>query len=339
MATSSFNLEEKRLANEIRKHKAKRVLVQLPEGLKPQALNLATIVENAGAQAFISADPCYGACDLAIYDAQAISADLIVHYGHSKMIEQTTVPVVYFEATAKADIKTAVKNALPLLKEWKRIGLVTTVQHIQKLNMAKDIMLKEGKTVIIGDAGRQKYAGQVIGCDYSNAKVIESQVDAFLFIGGGKFHAIGVSIATSKPTVVADPYEKRACSVESEAQKTRKQRMASISEAKRAEIFGILIGLKLGQKHVQKAVEIQEKLECKGKKAVLFILREITPEALMQFPTVDAFVNTACPRLVLDDSPRFSKSILTINEALVAIEETNWETLCRKGWFENNQPF
>ena len=68
---------------------------------------------------------------------------------------------------------------------------------------------------------------------------------------------------------------------------------------------------------------------------MLFALREITPEALMQFPTVDAFVNTTCPRLILDDSPRFPKPMLTINEALVIIEEMDWEMLCRKGWFEN----
>ena len=335
MTTASFDLEEKRLVAEIRKCKARRVLIQLPEGLKPYAPRLAAMIEKAGAQAFISADPCYGACDLAIHEAQAISADLIVHYGHTQMIACVAAPVVYFEARAKIDVKTAVKRAVLLLKPWENVGLVTTVQHVHKLGTAKDMLLKEEKKVAIGDAGRLEYAGQVIGCDYSNAKAIENQVDAFLFIGGGKFHAIGVSLATSKPTIVADPYEKRAYSVESEAQKTRKQRMVSVSEAKQAETFGILIGLRPGQDRLQKAIKVKDKLESKGKKALLFAVREITPEALMQFPTIDAFVNTACPRLVLDDSPRFSKPMLTMNEALVIIEEMDWETLCRKGWFEN----
>lgn len=335
MSKSSFDLEEKRLVKEIRKYRAKRVLIQLPEGLKPQALRLASIVENAGAQAFISADPCYGACDLAINEAQDIAADLIVHYGHTQMIGQVTTPAVYFEARAKVDVKTAVKSAVPLLKPWKRIGLVATVQHIHRLNTAKDVLLIEEKAVVIGDAGRLKYAGQVIGCDYSNARAIENQVDAFLFVGGGKFHAIGVTLATSKPTFVADPYEKRAYSVDNEAQKTRKQRMASVSEAKQAQTFGVLIGLRQGQNRLQKAIKVKNKLVSKGKKAVLFVLREITPNALLQFPTVDAFVNTACPRIVLDDSPRFSKPMLTTNEALVIIEEMDWETLCRKDWFED----
>lgn len=335
MLKSSFNLEEKRLAKEIKKLRAKRVLIQLPEGLKPHAPTLAVVIEKAGAQAFISADPCYGACDLAIYDAQAISADLIVHYGHTEMIKQVTPPVVYFEALAKVDVKATVEKALPLLKLWNKIGLVTTIQHVDKLDLVKDLLIKARKTVMVGDAGQLKYAGQVIGCDYSNARAIDTQVDAFLFLGGGKFHAIGVSLATSKPTIVADPFEKRAYAVEGETQRIRKQRMTHISEAKNAQTFGILVGLKLGQNRLQRAVEIKEKLQKNGKKATLFVLKEVTPEALIQFPTIDAFVNTACPRLILDDAPRFKKPMLTTNETLYLIEEIDWEMLCRKGWFEN----
>ncbi|MEM2102983.1 MAG: diphthamide biosynthesis enzyme Dph2 [Candidatus Bathyarchaeia archaeon] len=335
MVKSLFDLEEKRLADEIRKHKAKRVLIQFPEGLKPNAPKIAAVVENAGAQAFISADPCYGACDLATYDAQQISADLIVHYGHTETLKQTIVPAIFLEGRANVNVEAAVKKALPWLKPWKNIGLITTVQHVHKLDVAKDILVKANKTVMIGDARRLKYAGQVIGCDYSNAKAIEPEIDAFLFVGGGKFHALGVSLATSKPTIVADPYEKRAYRIEAEAQKIRKQRMTQISEAKKAETFGVLIGLKPGQNRLKQAVEIKKKLEDKGKHAWLFVLKEIIPEALMQFPVVDAFVNTACPRLALDDASMFKKPMLTINETLYLIEEIDWETLHRKGWFGN----
>lgn len=335
MKTSTFDFEEERLAEEIRKHKAKRVLIQLPEGLKPHALRIAMAVESAGAQALISADPCYGACDLAVYDAQALQADLIMHYGHTKMIKQPSTPVVYFEARAKIDVKAAVKKALLMLKPWDSIGLVTTIQHIHEIGKAKDVLLKESKKVVIGGAGRLRYAGQVTGCDYSNVRAVTDQVDAFLFVGGGKFHAIGISLATSKPTIVADPYEERAFSVEGEAEKTLRQRMANVSEAKKAQNIGILVSLKPGQMRLQRAIEIKGKLQNKGKSVVVFALKEITPEALMQFPNIDTYVNTGCPRIVLDESSRFSKPMLTMSEALIIAEEMDWETLCKKGWFEN----
>lgn len=330
---TTFDLEETRLRKEITKRGAKLILIQLPEGLKAEGPRLAAIAEEAGALAIVSADPCYGACDLALADAESLGADLIVHYGHSPQIKQERVPTIYIEARAKINVKEAVKKAIPLLKHWSNIGLVTTVQHIHTPNEAKELLLKAGKTVAIGDAEQAKYAGQVTGCDYSNAKSVSKEVDAFLFIGGGRFHAIGVALATAKPTIIADPYEKRAYPIHDEVQRILKQRWASISEAKKAEKFGILIGLKSGQKKVEKAMEAKEKLEKSGKKATLLALREITPEALMQFPPIDAFVNTACPRVSLDDASKFPKPVLTFEETFVVVGEMNWEKLCRKGWF------
>ncbi len=335
MKTTSFDLEEKRLKKEISKRKAKIVLVQLPEGLKAEGPHLATVIEDSGALAIVSADPCYGACDLALADAESLDADLLVHYGHSPQIKQGRVPTIYIEAKAKISVKEAVKKAIPLLVPRENIGLVTTVQHVHTLIEAKELLLKAGKTVAIGDAGRVKYAGQVIGCDYSNAKSVSKEVDAFLFVGGGRFHAIGVALATAKPTIIADPYEKRAYPIQDEVQRILKQRWASISEAKKAEKFGVLIGLKYGQKKVREALEIRKRLQKSGKKVTLLALREITPEALMQFPSIDAFVNTACPRLSLDGTPSFLKPILTLNETLVTLGEMDWEELCRRGWFEN----
>jgi len=56
---------------------------------------------------------------------------------------------------------------------------------------------------------------------------------------------------------------------------------------------------------------------------------------LMEFPTVEAYVNTACPRVSLDDASKFQKPVLTVNEALVVVGELSWEELCRKDLFEN----
>lgn len=251
------------------------------------------------------------------------------------MVKQTALPVIYVEAKAKGSIKAAVRKALPILKPWRRIGLVSTVQHVQKLEDARTLLLDAGKNVAIGDRGRLKYPGQVTGCDYSNARAISTDVDAFLFVGGGRFHAVGVALATAKPTIAADPYEENAFLIENESAKTLKKRWASIHEAKEAKEFGIIIGLKVAQKRLDEALRIKRLVEDSGKKAVLLALREVTPEALTQFPTIDVFVNTACPRISLDDSERFRKPILTPMEIFVAMGTLDWEELCRRGWFEN----
>jgi len=335
MKAETFNLEEERLREEIIRRGAKRVLLQFPEGLKAEGPRLAAMVKGTGALAIVSADPCYGACDLASLDAETLSADLLVHYGHSRIMEEgRRIPTIYIEVRAKVSVETAVKEALPLLDGYRNLGLVTTVQHVHTLNEVRDLLYKAGKKVTMGEPrGWAKYPGQVIGCDYSAAESVSDGMEAFLFVGGGRFHALGVALATGKPTVVADPYEQRAYSMDKEVRRILKQRWASIHEAKEAENFGVLIGLKSGQKRMGEALRIKEKLEKAGRKATLLALREVAPEALMEFPQIEAFVNTACPRISLDDASRFSKPVLTYKETLVMLGEVSWEELCTKGWF------
>jgi len=330
-----FDFEEERIKQEIAKLSAKRVLLQLPEGLKPEAPRLAKVVETAGALPIVSADPCYGACDLATADAESLGVDLIIHFGHAKMVKHEAVPTVYVEARATVTVDEAVEASFPLLGKWSEIGLATTVQHLQTLAGARELLVRAGKTVVIGDAGRLSYAGQVTGCDYSNVKSVANDVEAFLFIGGGRFHALGIALSTAKPTIIADPYDNRAYSVDDEAQKVLKQRWVCIEEAGHAKTFGVLVGLKLGQKRLDEAIAVKENAEKNGKTAVLLAVREVVPEALLEFPTVDAYVNTACPRISMEAPSKFSKPVLTVNEFKVVSGDFSWENLLKKGLFES----
>lgn len=331
----SFDLEEERVKHEILKLGAKRVLLQFPEGLKSEAPRLAKIVEKTGALPIISADPCYGACDLPTAEAESLGMDMIIHFGHSKLMKHERVPTIYVEARAAVNVDGAVEKALSMMEHWHNIGLATTVQHVQTLDVVREILIRAGKTVMIGDAGRLSYAGQVIGCDYSNTQFIAKDVEAFLFVGGGLFHALGVALSTMKPTIVAEPYEGRAFSVDKEAVRVMKQRWANIEEARGGNEFAVLVGLKAGQMRLEQALQIKRRLEEKDKSVCLLAINEITPEALMEFPTIDVYVNTACPRIAIDDTARFRRPMLTTNEALVVVGELSWEELCKKGLLES----
>jgi 2-(3-amino-3-carboxypropyl)histidine synthase len=331
----SFDFEEERIKQEIKRLGAKRVLLQMPQGLKPEATKIAKTVETAGAVAIISSDPCYGACDIAETEAEALGADLIVHFGHARMVKQGKTSVLYIEARTSVSIDPAVLQAVPLLSQYVKIGLATSVQHLDTLNIAKALLEAAGKTVFIGDGGQMGYPGQVIGCNYSNAVAIADQVEAFLFIGGGIFHALGIALGTSKPTVIADPYDNRAYSITDETQRLLKQRFASIQEAKNAKTFGVLVGLKPGQKHLDTALKVKALAEKHGKAAFILAGREITPEVLLEFPSIDAYVNTACPRISLDTPGKFQKPILTVNEFMVVCGEVSWMDMLKKGLFEN----
>jgi 2-(3-amino-3-carboxypropyl)histidine synthase len=335
LALKGFDFEEGRIKQEVARLNAKRVLLQMPEGLKPEAPRLAKVIEKAGVVAIVSADPCYGACDLATAEAESLNVDLIIHFGHAKLLKHEKVPTLYLEARATLTVDAAIVAALPLLASSSRIGLATTVQHMQTLDSVREILVRAGKAVEVGDARRLPYAGQILGCDFSNVKSVAKDVDAFLFVGGGKFHALGVALATSKPTVVADPYSGLAYEVGDEVRKIVKQRYASIEETQKAKILGVLVSLKLGQKRMEDALRVKESAERMGKSCCLFALREIQPEILAEFPTVDAYVNTACPRISLDEASKFKKPVLTIEEFKVVSGEHSWEDLLKTGLFES----
>ena len=70
---------------EIKKAKAKRVCIQLPDGLKPKAKEIADeISSKTDAEVFIWMDSCFGACD--VPDLSKYGVDLLIQWGHSEWI-------------------------------------------------------------------------------------------------------------------------------------------------------------------------------------------------------------------------------------------------------------
>src|SRR3972149_4895208 len=119
-----FDFDLERVFKIIKDNNCKTTGLQFPEGLKRQALDIASkIEEKTGANVIISGNPCYGACD--IDTVLSGKVDLLFHFGHSKMGELKNV--VFIEARSDIDIVPAVRKAFPLLRS-KRIGLITTVQ-------------------------------------------------------------------------------------------------------------------------------------------------------------------------------------------------------------------
>jgi len=317
-----FELETERVVEAVLKRSARRVLLQLPESLKNQGISLAEEIHTrTKATIYVSADPCYGACDLPIHEAEVLNIDLIIHYGHAPYSTAHSEKTVYVEARAKVNITEAVEKAIPLLQGYQNIGLITTVQHIHHISAVSKMLTSRGFRVKLGKAGGHlRHDGQILGCDYTTAERIRGDVDAYLYIGGGVFHPLGVTLVTGKPVVAADPYLNSATRMNDLGRQLRRRRQATIAKAAGAKKLGIIVGLKTGQTNMQVAEEFKRKLEKRGRSVTLLCLREITPEALDNFLAVDAFVNTACPRVGVDDSMNYRKPILTLAEAQRLLE-------------------
>src|SRR5690349_10333594 len=330
---SMYDLEEDRLVAEITGRGARRLLIQLPDGLKNEGPRLASLVrEKTGAEVFVSASSAWGACDLSLDAAARLKADLLVHYGHNEFLRDGSngIPVVYIPAKSRHEIIPVVEKALPLLR-GRRIGLATVVQHLHTLPETAEFLEANGFTVQLPGRGPWSHeTGQVLGCDYFGLKRIQSQVDSFLIVGS-YFHGLGAALSVEKPTVLADPYDRTVKILDQDRDRIVRQRYAMVDKARRANSFGIIVSTKPGQSNPTIALSILKQVEEAGKKAVILYADEIVPQKLLDFTEIDAFVDTACPRLALDDPERFPKPIITRDEIMVAVGAWTWEQLLERG--------
>lgn len=83
-----YELELEKAVDKIKEENAKTVLLQLPDGLKPEATKITKFLEdNTEAKILIWADSCFGACDYPV-----LKVDLLIQFGHSPPAEAMPKP-------------------------------------------------------------------------------------------------------------------------------------------------------------------------------------------------------------------------------------------------------
>ncbi len=302
-------LDLKTVLEKLRKLKARKILLQAPEGLKPKIQGFASSLEKEGIEVTISCDPCYGACDIRDREAKLLGCDALLHIGHTEFSPvKPALPVVYDEYRVETDPVPVLKKDMDKLKPFRTISLVTTLQYLPTLPKARKYLENQGKEIYIGSPSKAKYEGQILGCDHSAALPLEGVVDCFLFLGTGLFHPLGLAMKARKPVLFLDMERGEIRSLDSEKARLQKIRAAHIAKAHDAERFGILISTKPGQLRKETAERAKKQLEAAGKRAWVLSMDEITPSKLLGLE-LDCLVNCACPRLI-EEYSLFKKPVL-----------------------------
>ena len=297
------------------------VALQLPEGLKIRATEISDyLTEKTGVETLIVGLPCYGACDL--YDYRG-KTDALVHFGHSPIPSQGDDPnVLYIESRSDADVNDNILDLLSGLPE--RIGLLATIQYLDLIPKVKSILEKSGRKVFVGTGDRRiAYPGQVLGCNCSSAEAVLDEVDAFLFIGEGDFHPLAAAFGIKKDVIVLNPVTSEIRSMAEVRDRILRKRFAAIQTAKNAQSFLVIVCSKVGQNRSKEADRAIEKIRSHGLKAYKAILEEITPLSLLSY-RVDAYVNTACPRVAMDDSAKYDHPMITLTELDIVLGDREW---------------
>lgn len=80
-----YELELDKIVTQIKKEKAKNVLLQFPDGLKRYSRIIVNFLESKckNVDFFIWLGSCYGACDTPNIKEFGVKIDLLVQFGHS----------------------------------------------------------------------------------------------------------------------------------------------------------------------------------------------------------------------------------------------------------------
>lgn len=216
--------------------------------------------------------------------------------------------VLFIEAkySKRIGIKQEEADKLP-----ERIGIVSTVQFACQLDSIRNILKKYSKKAVIGK-GRQKYKGQILGCDVSAAEKIKKDVDAFLYIGDGRFHPIEVKLKTGKDVYTLNPYDSENKILklsEDEIIKIKKKINGSYLKFLNSKDIGVLISTKKGQHYdITKIRNALDKYKDKNYYYLLF--DTLNANELDNFNFIGCFINTACPRLAED----IEKPVINISD-------------------------
>tara|TARA_B100000315_G_C14575635_1_gene587751 strand:- start:2033 stop:3019 length:987 start_codon:yes stop_codon:yes gene_type:complete len=325
----TLDFEEKKLVKELKKRKPKKVLVQLAEGIKQNAVEISKVIESLGIECIFSGETSWGGCSVALQEAEALDVDLIVHFGHAKFID-TKFPILYIEVKDKLNLKPILKKSLNSIKKFKKIGLSYSIQHKDDIKeIIKFYEANKKKVILSKKLGNVAYEGHIVGCQYLGLKAIEKNVDCFLIIGNN-FHSMGATLSVEKPVILVDVYNDNVRNMEGLRNKILKQRAISIGKFKEAKNIGIIIEIKPGQKFGTPKYLI-DKIKKQGKNPIVITMDELTPDKIMNFYHIDLFIELACPRIAIDDYAKYHKPILTFKEALVALGKKSWDEILKEG--------
>jgi len=321
----NYDLEEERAIKWAEESGYRRILLQAPDGLKVCARRLAELLEGRGFEVLLSASHAWGGCDVGIHEMQRLGCDAIVHLGHHGPVRfNPPSNVLFIPARARVDATRVVERAAEVLAREgiERVGVLTNVQHVHQLPEIVGVLSRSGIKCFTASS-RHPYmrAGLVTGCDVSAALQLMRRVEAFLVVGGGAFHALGVALATGQRTLAADPYTGSVSSVDREARRVLAIRLSHVASALEAGDAVIVASTKPGQWVGWERLErLKRLLKKKGIRAQTIVLDDVTREALEDCGPADLYINTACPRLATDDPHIFPGPVVNVRELLVVLE-------------------
>jgi len=211
----------------------------------------------------------------------------------------------YIDAKFKGKIKlsSSFLDSLP-----KKVAFYTTIQFAeQKEKLIKQIE-DSGRKVSLLQTSHTWKPGQILGC---NLEIVKEKVDGFVYVGDGDFHPTALVYNNKKSVFQYDPFAKTSRVITPEyVNKQRKRNQAAKTHFLTKNNIGVLISVKSGQNFTNRALKLRRLYP--EKNFYFLASNNVGFQELENFPFIEVFVNTACPRIGLEDQKKFPKPVVNL---------------------------
>ena len=189
------------------------------------------------------------------------------------------------------------------------MAIFSSIQFYDSLVSVKKQVEDSGRKVFLLKTKHTKFAGQLLGC---NIEKFVGGGDGFLYIGDGQFHPKALMLKNNKPVFAYNPFSNKYSELKKGDVEDLKKRMkGAYVKFLSSDNIGVLISTKFGQYNLKEGLALKKKYVNKNFYFLMF--DNINPSSLEDFPFIDMFVNTACPRMI-DEYKKFPKPILNIGD-------------------------
>jgi len=190
-------------------------------------------------------------------------------------------------------------NKLP-----EKITIVGTIQYKDYFKQIKNKLTELKKQPTIGIT-KQTTAGQILGCDVhlteKTKKTFKPDSDCFLYIGDGIFHPIKIAFTYNKPVYMLELRNGEIKKIDQkEVEKYSKRKKGALIKFLSSDKIGVLFTTKPGQNKNEDKTIKKLKTKYPNKTFYPFIAHEINFQSLENFPFIESWINTACPRIEED---------------------------------------
>ena len=207
-----------------------------------------------------------------------------------------------------------------LFKKGDNLGVFSAIQFTKNLKEVQNEVEKGGYIYNTSKPLRAAVIGQILGCD-SHLKSLNldlNGLEGFIYIGDGYFHPHALLLCQENeekniPVVVVNVVEQKIEVLTVEViSKYLKKKKGNLAKFYVSKVIGVFVSSKWGQEYKNSALKLKDKFS--EKHFYFFVGDNFNEMEMENFPDIEVWVNTACPRIGQDDILRHKFPLVNIKD-------------------------